>query len=63
MEKVVTISKSFAESDRSDKAYYQGLTPRERLGILLELNSRWPTDHDGEAAQRLERVYRIIKLS
>lgn len=29
---------SFAEVDAADQAYYQSLTPLERLEILLELN-------------------------
>jgi hypothetical protein len=52
MDKVVTVSKSFDEADRADKAYYRSLTPQERLQILLELNSRWPTDDHAEASER-----------
>ena len=63
MEKVVKISKSFEECDRADKAFYQSLTPQERLKILWELNRRLRTGDDGRADERLERVYRIIKLS
>jgi hypothetical protein len=63
MEKVVKILKSFEESDRADKAYYRSLTPHQRLEILWELNRRWPTSGDDEASERLERVYRIVKLS
>ncbi len=63
MEKVVKIFKSFEESDRADKAYYHSLTPQQRLEILWELNSRWPTSGDDKPSERLERVYRIIKLS
>jgi len=63
MEKVLSISKSFEESDRRDKEYYRGLTPRERLAILLELNSRWPAGEDAEAILRLQRVYRIIEFA
>jgi hypothetical protein len=63
MEKVVKISRSFEECDRADRAFYRSLTPLERLEILLELNRRWPANGDAEASQRLERVYRIIKLS
>jgi hypothetical protein len=61
MDKVVKVSRSFDEADRADKAYYRSLTPQERLQILLELNSRWPTDDHAEAPERLERVYRVIK--
>jgi hypothetical protein len=63
MEKVVKISKSFEECDRADKAYYHSLTPHERLKILWELNRRLRTGIDGRADGRLERVYRINKLS
>jgi hypothetical protein len=62
MEKVVKISKSFEECDRADKAFYQSLTPQERLKILWELNRRLRTGNDGRADERLERVYRIVKL-
>ena len=50
---------SFAESDRADRAYYQSLTPAERMDILLELISRWQGD---EAAKGFERVYRVAQL-
>ena len=36
MEKVIRVSRSFGESDRSDKEYYQGLSPIERLEIQAE---------------------------
>lgn len=63
IEKVVKVSRSFEECDQADKAYYHSLSPQQRLEILLELNSRWPTRGDDEASQRLERVYRIVKFS
>jgi hypothetical protein len=63
MEKVVKVLKSFEESDRADKAYYHSLAPQQRIEILWELNSRWPTNGDDQASGRLKRVYRIIKLS
>ena len=63
MEKVVKVLKSFEESDRADKAYYHSLTPHQRLEILWELNSLWPTSGDDKTPERLERVYRITKLS
>ncbi len=62
MEKVVGVVKSFDESDRADSAYYQSLTPHQRLVILWELNSRWPKNGDDETSGRLERVYRIVKF-
>jgi hypothetical protein len=63
MEKVVKVLNSFAESDRADRAYYQSLTPHQRLEILWELNSRWPRSGDDDTAERLERVYRIVKFA
>ena len=63
MEKVVKISRSFEECDRADKEYYHSLSPERRLEILFELNRRWPARGEHGASDRLERVYRIIKLS
>ncbi len=63
MNKAVKVLRSFEECDHADKAYYHGLTPHERLRILWELNGRWPTNHEDRASERLERVYRVIKLS
>jgi hypothetical protein len=63
MEKIVKVSKSFQECDRADKEYYHSLTPLKRLEILLELNNRLRATDDGGHSERLERVYRIIKLS
>jgi hypothetical protein len=63
IEKVVKVSRSFEERDQADKAYYRSLTPQRRIEILLELNSRWPAKGHDEGSQRLERVYRIVKLS
>ena len=63
MERKVTIIRSFDEADRAEKAYYQSLTPHERIRILFELNKRWPSRTPGSDPDRIERVYRIIKLS
>ncbi len=52
---------SFAESDRATRRYYASLTPEQRLDILLDLIAVQRGDED-EAAQRLQRVYRIAKL-
>ncbi len=59
MDKVARIFHSFAESDAADQQYYQSLSPEQRLEILLELISQ---GQDHESEQRLERVYRIVKL-
>jgi len=59
MEKAARVFHSFAEADQADSDYYRSLTPEQRLAILFELvKSQQP---DG-TEQRLERVYRIIKL-
>ena len=63
MEKVASVSKSFAEADRADKLYYRSLGPGERLQILFEMNRRWNESVNGGPPPRLERVYRVIKFS
>jgi hypothetical protein len=63
MEKVLKVFRSFEECDRGDKEYYQSLNPQQRLEILFELDCRLPVSVDHEASERLEKVYRIIKLS
>lgn len=63
MEKVVKVFRSFEERERTDKEYYQSLSPQERIEILLELNRRLSTSGYHEAFERLERVYRVIELS
>lgn len=62
MDKTVTISRSFKEADDRDKAYYQSLTPVERLEIMLELNRLWALDNNVNGDARIEKVYRIVKL-
>ncbi|MCA1658630.1 MAG: hypothetical protein LC627_04965, partial [Verrucomicrobiaceae bacterium] len=47
---------NFAEADKADRDFYRKLTGNERLQILLDLSTHAPE-------QRLERVYRITKLS
>jgi hypothetical protein len=59
VEKVIRISRSFAEADKADFEYYQSLTPEQRLDILGELISLAQPD---ETKQRLKRVCRVIKL-
>ena len=60
--KVVAIAHSFTEAERADKEYYQGLTPLERLAIMLELNRRWSEPTHTDSAPGFQRVYRIVKL-
>lgn len=65
MERVVRKFTSFADADLADKLYYLSLTPMERVAITVELNRQWRRGDDGDAEseERLERVYRIVKLS
>lgn len=53
---------SFEEADAADRCHYASLTPQQRLDILLELTARY-RESFGEAAQRFERVYRVVELS
>jgi hypothetical protein len=58
MEKKVAKFATHAEAEKADRAYYQSLTPEERLRILFELVQRG----NASAPARLERVYRITQL-
>jgi hypothetical protein len=58
MEKVIQVFRSF---DEADETYYAGLAPRERVDILLDIIAAY-RESLGEAAERLERVYRVTDL-
>ena len=60
MEPVARKFSSHAAADAADRAYYQSLTPQERLDILLTLIERGKKPH--EIGQKIARVYRIVKL-
>jgi hypothetical protein len=62
MERTVAKFSSHKAAEEADLEFYRSLTPQQRLDILLELieNSRREGD---AAAERFERVYRIVKLS
>jgi hypothetical protein len=60
MEKKVQKFSSFDEAEKAEREYYRSLTPQQRIEILLELIARYR--RNDESAERLERVYRIIKL-
>jgi hypothetical protein len=53
---------SHEETDEATLRYYHSLTPQQRLEILLELVDSHRKQGDA-ASERLERVYRIVKLS
>ena len=61
MERVVRIFRSYEEADEADREYFERLTAQQRLDIFLEL--LWRGRSGNEADERLERVYRIVKLS
>jgi len=61
MESVVRHFGSYAEAEAADRAYYQSLTPEQRLEILFELVHRYREEHG--CSERFERVYRIVELS
>lgn len=61
MRRIVRKFKSFDEQRRADRRYYLGLTPQQRLDILLELIAAYGDGSD-ETATGFERVYRIVKL-
>jgi hypothetical protein len=62
MERVVRVFRSFEEADLADDEDYADLTPQARLNVLLELIERHRSAL-GEAADRFERVHRIVELS
>jgi hypothetical protein len=62
MDRVVQVFRSFDEADRADDQFYAELSPEERLSILLELVERH-RGALGEAADRFERVHRVVELS
>ena len=61
MEKVIQVFRSFEDADEADEAYYAGLTSQERLDLLLDIIAAY-RESLGEAAERLERVCRVIEL-
>lgn len=61
IEKVVQKFDSFEEQDAATRRYYAGLTPEQRLDILLKLVFGEQTEGD-DPTRRIQRVYRIVKL-
>jgi hypothetical protein len=62
MEGGARVFRSFDEADRADEEYYARLTPEERLDILLEIIEQYRSSL-GEAAERFERVHRVVELA
>jgi hypothetical protein len=61
VEKRIAIFDTPAAADQADRAYYAGLHPQKRLDILLALVSRYRESLG--AADRFERVHRVVELS
>ena len=62
MQNVLRIFSNFREAEDADRAFYASLSSQERLDVLLDLVAG-QRESMGEAAARLERVYRVVELS
>jgi len=62
MDRGARVFRSFDEADRADEEYYANLSAEERLDILLEIIERYRSSL-GEAADRFERVHRVVELA
>ena len=62
LDRTVAKFSSHEQAAQADREYYRSLTPQQRVDLVLELmeNSRKEGD---AAAERFERVYRVVKLS
>lgn len=58
----VRVFNSFAAAEEAELEYYAGLTPAERVNILLAMIEQH-RESLGESAQRFERVHRIVDLA
>ncbi|MEZ4302057.1 MAG: hypothetical protein R3B70_44415 [Polyangiaceae bacterium] len=61
MEKVIQVLRSFEDADDADDADYAGLTPNERVDILLDLVAAY-RESLSEAGERFERVCRVADV-
>jgi hypothetical protein len=62
MERTVAKFSSHKEADEATLDYYRSLSAQQRLDILLEMIEASRKEGDA-AAERFERVYRIVELS
>ena len=62
MDRGARVFRSFDEADRADEEYYANLSAEERLDVLLEIIERYRSSL-GEAADRFERVHRVVELA
>ena len=62
MDRTVAKFSSYQQADEATQEYYRSLSPQQRLDILLEMLESSRKEGDA-AAERFERVYRIVKLS
>jgi hypothetical protein len=61
MERVVAKFRTFEEAEAATRAYYQRLSPVERLEILFQLRAMAHKESDATST-RLAPVYRIAQL-
>ena len=62
MKKTIRVFKSFAEAENADKEYYRGLTPAQRIAMLLILRDQY-SPYPNDITEGFKRVYRVIKRS
>ena len=62
MEKVVRKFASHQEAAEADRQEDRGLTPQQRMDMMLELFARGCRKPDG-TFPRLERVFTVVQLS
>ena len=62
MERVAQVFRGFDEAESADEAYYAELSPDARVDVLLELIEQYRSSL-GEAAERFERVHRVVELA
>jgi len=62
LDRTVAKFSSHEQAAKADLEYYRSLTPQQRVDILFDLMENLRKE-GGAAAERFERVYRIVKLS